>query len=50
MKSPVYGLGRNMKHRKTRVHHASAGAVNLKGKKEKLMPCGCCVALNKKKK
>jgi hypothetical protein len=24
------------------------GNVKMKGKKEKLLPCGCCVAINKK--
>jgi hypothetical protein len=47
MKSPVYGVGRNMNHRpKGCQYHASAGSVKMKGKKFKLMSCGCCYCFN----
>jgi hypothetical protein len=43
MKSPVYGSGRNTKHRSMKGPiHPSAGGVNMKGKKSKRMYCGCC--------
>ena len=50
MKSPVYGLGRNWKHRATRNAHfaPSAANINLKGKKDRRMGCGCCYCLDKR--
>lgn len=46
-KSSVHVLGRNRKHRPNRKapFHASAANVNMKGKKEKLMSCWCCVCI-----
>lgn len=49
MKSPVYGLGRNRKHRPPGAsNHAGAGQVNMKGKREKVMSCNCCFCLDKR--
>lgn len=49
MKSPVYGLGRNRKHRpQGHVLHPSAANVNMKGKKEKTMSCLCCFCVDKR--
>lgn len=47
-KSPVYGCGRNWKHRKKRnaIFSPAAANVKMKGKKEKLMSCGCCVCID----
>lgn len=47
-KSPVYGLGRNWKHRPKRKSKFAPSAANIKmkGKKEKQMSCGCCVCLD----
>jgi hypothetical protein len=44
-KSPIYGLGRNRKHRQGPLHAAAAN-VNMRGKKERMMNCGCCVCLD----
>ncbi len=42
-KSPVFGLGRNWKHRPRGGSYApSAANINLRGKKYKRMGCGCC--------
>ena len=47
MKSPVFGAGRNRKHRAPRgPYHASAANANLRGKKYKRMSCSCCVAID----
>ena len=46
-KSPVFGLGRNRKHRpRDCLHHPSAANVNMKGKKEKIMGCWCCYCID----
>jgi len=46
-KSPVYGKGRNRKHRKPRgPFHAAAGNINMRGKKEKNMSCWCCICID----
>lgn len=47
MKSPVFGLGRNRKHRahSSKVNSAAAN-VNMRGKKEKSMSCYCCVCVD----
>ncbi len=47
VKSPIYGAGRNRKHRpKKSPLHASAANVKMRGKKSKLQSCGCCVCLD----
>lgn len=46
-KSPVYGRGRNRKHRaKGGPTHGGAGNVNMKGKKEISDFCWCCVCID----
>lgn len=50
-KSPVYGKGRNLKHRwvgkKTAgPHHSAAGGINMKGKKIKAVSCYCCFCID----
>jgi hypothetical protein len=54
-KSPVYGMGRNLKKRwrgkKTAApHHASAANINMRGKKTKRMSCWCCVCVDMREK
>jgi hypothetical protein len=46
-KSPVYGRGRNRKHRAPRgpVHPAAAN-INMRGKKSRLDHCWCCVCID----
>ena len=47
MKSPVFGAGRNRKHRAPRgPYHPAAANMNLRGKKHKSMSCYCCVAID----
>ena len=51
MKSPVWGCGRNLKHRPPRSpNHASAGSINMRGKRERVMSCGCCVVIDLREK
>ena len=46
-KSPVYGMGRNRKHRAQRGPvHAAAANINMRGKKTKRMSCWCCVCVD----
>jgi hypothetical protein len=46
-KSPVYGLGRNRKHRAPGgPFHAAAADINMRGKKEKIMSCQCCICID----
>jgi hypothetical protein len=48
-KSPVYGLGRNRKHRGGKTYgplHGGAGNINMRGKKSKHMSCGCCLCFD----
>ncbi len=46
-KSPVYGRGRNRKHRAPRgPFHSAAANVNMKGKKTKPDHCWCCVCID----
>lgn len=46
-KSPVYGMGRNRKHRAPRSpFHAAAANINMRGKKSKQMSCWCCVCVD----
>lgn len=47
-KSPVYGRGRNRKHRASRnsTFHAAAANINMKGKKTKPDHCWCCVCID----
>jgi hypothetical protein len=54
-KSPVYGLGRNLKKRwrgkkSAGPHHAAAANINMRGKKTKLMSCLCCVCVDMREK
>lgn len=47
MKSPVFGAGRNRKHRALRgPNHPSAANVNMRGKKYISAGCYCCVAID----
>lgn len=47
MKSPIYGMGRNRKHKSIGAPlHAAAANVNMHGKKEKVMSCGCCFCID----
>lgn len=48
MKSPVYGTGRNYKHAKCQLRSGQAGSIKMRGRKVKLMSCGCCVCLDKR--
>lgn len=50
-KSPVFGQGRNLKHRwvgkkKAGPHHPAAANINMRGKKTKVMRCYCCMCLD----
>jgi hypothetical protein len=46
-KSPVYGRGRNRKHRAPKSpFHAAAANINMKGKKSKPDHCWCCVCID----
>jgi hypothetical protein len=46
-KSPIYGRGRNRKHRAPRgPSHAAAGNINMRGKKIKLDRCQCCSCID----
>ena len=46
-KSPVYGRGRNRKHRAVGgPHHAAAANINMHGKKSKADHCWCCVCVD----
>lgn len=43
MKSPVWGAGRNRKHRAPRgPHHSAAANINMRGKKYVSTSCSCC--------
>lgn len=44
-KSPVYGRGRNWKHRKGKKHPAAAN-INMRGKKSKPDKCWCCICID----
>lgn len=47
MKSPVFGAGRNRKHRALRgPNHPSAANVNMRGKKYISAGCYCCVCID----
>jgi hypothetical protein len=49
-KSPVYGRGRNTKHRGKRQKnvpiHAAAANINMRGKKSRVDSCWCCVCID----
>jgi hypothetical protein len=47
-KSPVYGMGRNRKHRPINrgSNHPAAANINMRGKKTKPMSCGCCICID----
>jgi hypothetical protein len=46
-KSPVYGRGRNRKHRGHRGPvHAAAANINMRGKKSKPDHCWCCICID----
>lgn len=47
-KSPVYGMGRNRKHRGIHraANHPAAANINLRGKKSKRMSCWCCICID----
>jgi hypothetical protein len=48
-KSPVYGRGRNRKHRGGKGYgpfHAAAANINMRGKKTKPDHCWCCVCID----
>lgn len=46
-KSPVYGRGRNRKHRAVGgPHHPAAANINMRGKKSRADHCWCCVCLD----
>ena len=47
MKSPIYGGGRNHKHR-AQASNRSAANVNLRGKKYRLMTCKCCYCIDER--
>ena len=53
-KSPVYGMGRNRKHRAKRQKnvpiHSAAANINMRGKKTKHMSCWCCICVNMREK
>lgn len=46
-KSPVYGRGRNRKHRAPGgPFHAAAANINMRSKKSKPDHCRCCVCID----
>lgn len=46
-KSPIYGRGRNRKHRAPKSPlHSSAANINMKGKKSRSDFCWCCVCID----
>jgi hypothetical protein len=49
-KSPVYGRGRNRKHRAKRQKnvpiHAAAANINMRGKKSRVEHCWCCTCID----
>jgi hypothetical protein len=46
-KSPIYGRGRNRKHRPDRsTFHAAAANINMRGKKSKPDKCWCCICID----
>ena len=46
-KSPVYGRGRNRKHRAPRgPFHAAAANINMRSKKSRVDRCWCCVCID----
>jgi hypothetical protein len=46
-KSPVYGRGRNRKHRAPGgPFHAAAANINMRGKKSKPDHCWCCICID----
>ncbi len=48
-KSPVYGRGRNRKHRGGKGYgpfHAAAANINMHGKKSKADHCWCCICVD----
>lgn len=50
MKSPVFGRGRNRKHRAKRAKnvpiHAAAANINMRGKKSRADTCWCCICID----
>jgi hypothetical protein len=44
-KSPIYGRGRNHKRNKG-PFHAAAANINMRGKKNKVDRCRCCVCID----
>lgn len=47
-KSPVYGRGRNRKHKGIHraANHAAAANINMKGKKSFVDYCRCCECID----
>lgn len=46
-KSPVYGRGRNRKHRAVGgPFHPAAANINMRGKKSRVDHCWCCVCID----
>ena len=46
-KSPVYGRGRNRKHRAVGgPQHPAAANINMRGKKSRADHCWCCVCVD----
>lgn len=47
-KSPVYGRGRNRKHRGIHraANHPAAANINMKGKKSEPDHCWCCICID----
>ena len=46
-KSPVYGRGRNRKHRAPGgPFHAAAANINMRGKKSRVDHCWCCICVD----
>ena len=48
-KSPVYGRGRNRKHRGYQGYGprpSAAANINMKGKKSRIESCYCCVCID----
>lgn len=50
-KSPVYGRGRNRKHRASGgPFHAAAANINMRGKKSSVESCYCCSCIDMREK
>lgn len=47
-KSPVFGRGRNRKHKGSGPVIGAAANINMRGKKSKIDKCWCCVCIDRR--